>query len=115
MDRWQAASKSRGHAQLAEGQVRLFVEQVLKLPAMPRQNHRFAACPMMLGRYISDSAPLLQQFLDHAQGDPKPLSHLLAGLAVSVIRGDDSFPDIQTYCFHATNLSAGGSNGYTII
>ena len=67
---------------------------------MGGQNHRFAPGPVMPGRNVAGAPALLEEFLDHAQGDPKTMGNFGASALIMVVRSKDSFTEIQRKCSH---------------
>ena len=59
--------------------------------------------------------PPLQEFLDHAQRDPKAVGDLFSGPFLLVVRSQDSFPQIQRYRSHEQTLPQLFTDGYDFI
>ena len=87
-------------------------QQRAYLAAVGGDNHRFAPTEAIPGSNVSGAATLLQEFLDHAQRDPKTAGHLGPGALRVVIGGKDSFTQIQREGSHAQSLPHPPNNGY---
>jgi hypothetical protein len=57
--------------------------------------HRLAPAEPIPGADVAGVPALLQQLLDHAQGDPETMGDLGARPLIVVIGGQDSFTQIQ--------------------
>ena len=68
---------------------------------------------MMPWRNIAGLPTLLEELLDHAQGDAEPVRHLGTRSFIVVVRNQDSFTQVQGYCSHPQNLPYPRNNGYT--
>ena len=62
---------------------------------MGGDNHRFAPGIAMPWRDVAGAPTLLQELLDHAQGDPKTVGNLGASALSVVVGRKDSFTQIQ--------------------
>ena len=62
---------------------------------MPLQNLGFASGEVVARREVAGMTPLLEEFLDHAQRNPKALSNFVASAFASVVGGQNPFPKIQ--------------------
>jgi hypothetical protein len=70
---------------------------------------------MMARTKVPGVPSLLEELLDHAQGNPVVIGNFLAGAFVGIIGSQDAFAQIQRQCFHATNLPHHSEKGYSII
>jgi hypothetical protein len=62
---------------------------------MSGHNHRLAPAEPIPGSKVAGVSALLQQLLDHAQGNPETMGNLSAGAFLMVIGSKDSFTKIQ--------------------
>jgi hypothetical protein len=92
VDGWQGALEARRRPQFLEGQIGLLLDQGAQLVLRAGDRAGRAAGAMVLGAHILEAAALLQEFLDHAQRNPKPLRHCLPGALPSVVGGQNPFP-----------------------
>jgi hypothetical protein len=58
-------------------------------------NHRLAPAKPIPWSDVAGVSALLQELLDHAQGNSETLSNLDARALIVVIRGKDPFPQVQ--------------------
>jgi hypothetical protein len=65
------------------------------------QDHGFSTGQVVPWSDVSGVATLLQEFLDHAEGDPETMGDLLAGALLLIVGRKDSFPKIQRKRSHA--------------
>ena len=81
---------------------------------MRTHNHRLAPTKAMAGSDVAGAPTLLEEFLDHAQGNPEPTRNFGARAFVAVVGREDSLPQIQRECSHVATLTPPLCNGYTI-
>ena len=81
---------------------------------MGTHNHRLAPTKPMPGSDVAGAPTLLEEFLDHAQGNPETMRNFGARAFVAVIGGEDSLTQIQRECSHVATLTPPTYNGYTI-
>jgi hypothetical protein len=115
VDGGQGANQACGRSQFFEGQIGLFSQQRPELVMVAGANARFAAGAVMLGADVAEAAALLEELLDHAQRNPETTGHRLAVAFLSVIGGQDPFPQIQGDGFHAPSLPQPKHYGYSFI
>ena len=63
---------------------------------------------------IAGAPTLLQEFLNHAQGDSETVGNVGPGALVVVIGSQDSFAQIQRERSHAQEANTTSTDGYTI-
>ena len=95
MDGLKGTLESHRLPQFLQGEIVLFGQQRTHLAAVDGNNHRLAPGITMPGRNVTRPPPLLQELLDHAQGNPKTPGNLRAGALSVVVRRKDSFTEIQ--------------------
>ena len=115
MDGRQRAVEARRRAQFLEGQIGLLVNQQPELVLLPGDMAGLAAGAMVLRTHVARPSPLLQELLDHAQGNPKAGSHRLPSAFASVIAGQNPFAQIQGDRLHPHSLPQMPRNGYSVI
>lgn len=81
---------------------------------MGPHNHRLAPAEPMSGGDVAGAPTLLEEFLDHAQGNPETMGHFRARAFVVVVGRKDSLPQIQRECSHGATLTHPADDGYTI-
>ncbi len=95
MDRGKGAVKLDSRTELFEGKVRFFAQQEAHLLPMASQDLGLAARIAMPGANVAGVSPLLKEFLHHSQRDLIPGGYLLASAFLTVIGGEDPFPQIE--------------------
>jgi hypothetical protein len=115
MNGWEGAVQARGGPQFLEGQIRLLADQRLQVVLLPGNMAGLATGAMVLRTHVADAAALLEELLDHAQGNPKTACHRLAGAFPCVIGRQNPFAQIQREGFHLLSLPRPTPNGYIII
>ena len=95
MDGRQGAVKPHGLAQLRQGQVRLLPQQNAHLLLMRGHKAGFGTGKTVAWRNVPRSPALLQELLDQAEGNPETPGNLLAVALFLIVRGQDTFPQIQ--------------------
>jgi hypothetical protein len=115
MDGGQGAGQTRGGTQFLKGQIGFFIQQRSQLMLMAGDDAGFASGAVMLGADVAQATALLEQLLDHAQGDPETVGHLLPGALIGIIGGQNPFSQIQGNGFHAQSLPHPKHNGYSFI
>lgn len=68
----------------------------------------------MPGSDVAGVPALLEELLDHAQGNPETMGHFGARAFVVVVGTEDSLTQIQGECSHVAILAHPSYNGYTI-
>ena len=81
---------------------------------MGAHNHRLAPTEPMPGSDVAGAPTLLEELLDHAQGNPETMGNFGPRAFVVVVGRKDSFPQIQRECSHVATLTHLADNGYTI-
>jgi hypothetical protein len=114
MNGLQRAGKSRGLAQLIQGQVIFPGQQGADVTAMGGKDHRLSPCKVMARGNVTRAPTLLQELLDHPQGDPEAMSNLGPGAFLMVISINDPLAEIQRECTHGHTLSRPAQYGYII-
>jgi hypothetical protein len=113
----QGALQTHRSAQFPQGEVRLPAQQRAHLALVLGDDHGLAPGPVMTRGNIPRVPALLDEFLDHAQGNPKASCDILAGCLLSIIGGQYSLSQIQGYGSSVTHhpmLPQPQSHGYTI-
>lgn len=95
MDGRERAGKPGGGAQFLEGQVGLFDQQHLQLLPVAGEDAGLAAGTMVLGAEVANPATLLEEFLDHPNGDPKTPGHRLPRVFALIVSRQYPFAQIQ--------------------
>ena len=109
------AVQACGCPQLLEGQIGLLTDQGLKAVRLTGHMAGLATGAMVLRTHVADPAPLLEELLDHAQGNPKAACHHLAGAFARVIGRQNPFAQIQGEGLHLPSLPRQAPNGYIFI
>lgn len=115
MDGREGAGQSGGGAQFLEGQVRLFGQQSLQLLPVAGHDAGLAARTMVLRAEVANPAPLLEELLDHPNGDPEAAGHRFPRLLALIVNRQYPFTQIQGNGLHAPSLPYPGTNGYSFI
>jgi hypothetical protein len=95
VDGLQGTLESGGRAQFLQGEIILPGQQRPDLVVVGRDDHRLASGEVMPSGDVARAAALLQEFLDHSQGDSETVGHLGASAFVLVIGAKDALPDIH--------------------
>ena len=95
MDRWQGAFQSQDLPQFFKSQVGPAFELFADDFAMSGDNLRFASRTVVLGPDVPCAAPLLDEFLDHAQGHAKAPGNLIPGTFIFVVGGKNAFAQVE--------------------
>jgi hypothetical protein len=104
MDGRQGAGQPGGRAQFLEGQVGLFRQQRAQLMLMTGHNAGLVAGTVVLGAKVAQPPPLLEEFLDHTQGDAETSGHRLTRVFVGIVGGQNPFAQIQGDSLHPQSL-----------
>jgi hypothetical protein len=115
VDGGQSAGQPSGGTEFLEGQVRLVGQQRPQLVLMAGDNTGLAARAMMLWANVAETAALLEQLLDQAQGDPKLTGDRRASILVSIVSCQNPFPQIQGDGFHPKSLPHPKQYGYGFV
>ena len=91
------------------------MDQGLKLVLLPGNMAGLATRTMVLRTHVADAAALLEELLDHAQGNPEAACHRLPGAFARVIGRQNPFPQVQGEGLHFPSLPWQAPNGYSII
>ena len=91
----QRAVQSRSLAQFGQSQIRLVFEQRSHPLPMGGDDQRLAPGITMARGDVAGAAALLEELLDHAQGDAIAPGDIFPGAFVTVVRGQNPFPQIQ--------------------
>jgi hypothetical protein len=91
MDSRERAVQARRRAQFLEGSIRFLLDQGPELLLLPGDRAGRATGPMVLGAQVPKASALLQELLDHAQRNPKPMSDRLPGALPGVVGGHNPF------------------------
>lgn len=111
----QRAVQARRRPQFLEGQIGLLLHQRPELVLSPGDRAGLAAGTVVLRTHVASPSPLLQEFLDHAQGNPKTAGHRLPGAFASVVGSQNPFAQIQGDSLHLPSLPPEELNGYDFI
>ena len=95
MDGLKGALESHGLPQLFQGEVVLFGQQGAHLAAVGGDNHRLASAEPASRGNVAGAPTLLQELLDHAEGNPETVGNLRPGALPVIIGSQDSFAQIQ--------------------
>jgi len=95
MDGLQGALEPGFLPQFLEGHIGFGFQQAFHLLPVPGQDQRLAPGQMVPRADVPDVAALLEQLLDHAQGDPEAVCHLVPRCPSLVISLQNPFPQIQ--------------------
>jgi len=109
------AVQASGCPQLLEGQIGLLLDQGLKVVLLTGNMTGLATRAMVLRTHVADAATLLEELLDHTQGNPKTTCHRLAGAFARVIGRQNPFAQIQGEGLHLPSLPRQAPNGYIFI
>ncbi|MGH8524221.1 MAG: hypothetical protein ACREXY_08405 [Gammaproteobacteria bacterium] len=90
-----------GIAQLPQSQIIFLGQQSAYLALVSWQDHGFSAGQVVPWSNVSSVSTLLQELLDHAQGDAETLRNLFAGALLMIVGAQNSFPKIQRQRSHA--------------
>ena len=115
MDGRQRAVQARRRPQFLEGQIGFLLHQRPQLVLVPGDVAGPAARAVMLRTHVARPSPLLQEFLDHAQGNPKTASHHFPAAFARVIRRQNPFAQIEGDGLHLPSLPSQGTYGYVFI
>ena len=91
------------------------MDQGLKLVLLPGNMAGLATRTMVLRTHVADAAALLEELLDHAQGNPEAACHRLPGAFARVIGRQNPFPQVQGEGLHFPSLPWQAPKGYSII
>ena len=91
------------------------MDQGPKLVLLPGNMAGLATRTMVLRTHVADAAALLEELLDHAQGNPEAACHRLPGAFARVIGRQNPFPQVQGEGLHFPSLPWQAPNGYSII
>ena len=106
--------ESKRRSQLAQGQVVLLGQEPTDLTAVTGNNHGLTPGQVMARADISGVAALLQEFLDHAEGDAKARGNLRSRAFFLIVGIEDPLPQIQGEGAHTQTVSPIQEYGYTI-
>lgn len=95
MQRGQAAVQPDGFAQLGEGQVGRVPEAPADGLAVGAEDFGLAPGAVVLRGDVADAASLLEELLDHAQGDAEAPGDLVADALARVVGGEDAFTQVE--------------------
>lgn len=95
MQRGQAAIQPDSLAQLRESQVGRGPEAPADGLPVGVEDLGLASGAVVLRGDVADSAALLEELLDHAQGDAEALGDLVAGAFARVVGGKDAFTEVE--------------------
>jgi hypothetical protein len=70
---------------------------------------------MMARTNVPGVPPLLEELLDHAQGNPVVIGDFLAGAFVGIVGSQDAFTQIQRQCLYATHFTPSLRKGYGMV
>ena len=115
MDGRQRAVQARRRPQFLEGQIGFLLNQRPQLVLLPGDVAGPAARAVVLRPHVAGPSPLLEEFLDHAQGNPKTAGHRFPGAFARVIRRQNPFAQIQGDCLHLPSLPSQGTCGTDFI
>ena len=115
MNGWKGAVQPRGGAQFLEGQIRLLIQQRPQLVMVAGNDAGLAAGAVMLRPHVTEAATLLQELLDHAEGNTEALGHRFARALLLVVGGQNAFAQIQRKCLHTPRVPEPRMNGYSFI
>jgi hypothetical protein len=106
--------ESRRRPQLLQGEVALLGQQDPYPALVSPDNHRLAPTKPMPWSDIASAPTLLEELLDHAEGDAETVGNFGTSALVVVIGTNNSFTEIQGECSHEQTLPQLPQYGYTI-
>jgi len=95
VDGGQGTGQFQAGAQLLQGQVGLLVQQSPHLALMGGQDHGLAPGETVARTDIPGSPALLQELLNHAQGNPVTVADLLSRPFLMIIGSQNPFAQVQ--------------------
>ena len=104
MDGRKRAGQPGGGAQLLEGQVGFASQQGSHLLAVAGHDAGLAARTMVLGAKVANPAALLEELLDHPNGDPETPGHRRPRFLALIVSRQYPFAQIQRDRLHAPSL-----------
>ena len=111
----QRAVQARRCPQFLEGQIGLLLNQRPELVLLPGNMAGLATGAVVLRTHVAEAAALLEELLDHAQGNPETTRHRLPGAFASVVGSQNPFTQIQGDSLHLLSLPPEEPNGYDFI
>jgi len=104
MNRLEGTRQTQGIPQFDQGEVVLLGQQGAHPHAVGGENHRFAPGTVMSRSNVAGAPTLLEELLDHAQGDPETVGNLGPSALSMVVRRKDSFTEIRRKRSHAKTI-----------
>jgi len=95
VDRLQGTLQPRRPSQFLQGQIVLLGQQSPQLAPVRGHNHGFAPGEAVSRGNVVGVPALLEELLDHAQGNPKTVGHLNPRALIIIVSRQDSFPEIE--------------------
>ena len=91
------------------------MDQGLKVVLLTGNMAGLATGTMVLRTRVAEAAALLEELLDHAQGNPEAACHRLAGAFARGIGRQNPFAQIQGEGLHLPSLPRQSPNGYSFV